>query len=264
MGNPAWVRLDFSYKNLGAHFNPATFRLDQVTGAPQVDAVDSAGRHTGLSYLQFEHKGGLSSGTSYPKNDSQSFTIYGENMSATKAGIFTFATPLQPGESILLLWSTQGNGIDYGADIVALDNVKLRYIPADAPLVNLPPAIEAGPVGRTLRAGDSVLLSVAVTGTAPFTYQWSKNGNALAGATADTFAIPAAQSGDAGNYTVTVANTAGQNTSAAATLAFGGLAQTITFPGVARPWFHDGAGSARARPARRCPSRIRCCPVRRS
>ena len=59
---------------------------------------------------------------------------------------------------------------------------------------------------------------VVATGTAPLSYQWQKNGTNIVGATAATNTIAAAQTTDAGNYTVVVTNVAGSITSAVATL----------------------------------------------
>jgi hypothetical protein len=55
-------------------------------------------------------------------------------------------------------------------------------------------------------------------GTAPLTYQWSKEGAALGGATAATLTLASVQPADAGRYTVTVSNTLGFVISPAATL----------------------------------------------
>ncbi len=56
------------------------------------------------------------------------------------------------------------------------------------------------------------------TGTPPLSYQWRKNGQPLAGQTGATRSRNNVQSGDAGNYTVVVSNSAGQVTSNPATL----------------------------------------------
>jgi hypothetical protein len=60
---------------------------------------------------------------------------------------------------------------------------------------------------------------VAVTGTAPFSYQWLKNGTAVIGATSSKYTTPPTT--DADNRTlfvVVVSNSAGSVTSNAATL----------------------------------------------
>ncbi len=80
------------------------------------------------------------------------------------------------------------------------------------------PAVSAQPQSVTVPAGSSASFSVTANGTGPLTYQWQKGGANIAGATAATYSIASAQSGDAGNYTVVVTNSVGLATSAAATL----------------------------------------------
>jgi hypothetical protein len=66
-------------------------------------------------------------------------------------------------------------------------------------------------------AGASASFSVSARGTSP-SYQWYKNGNAISGATGASHTISNAQASDAGNYTVTVFNTAGSVSSNVSTL----------------------------------------------
>ena len=61
-------------------------------------------------------------------------------------------------------------------------------------------------------------MGVGVTGSAPMTYQWRKNGVALAGGTSATYTVAALQGTDAGSYDVVVSNAAGSATSKAAVL----------------------------------------------
>ena len=63
------------------------------------------------------------------------------------------------------------------------------------------PDITAQPQGATLVNGGSVSLSIAASGTPPFTYQWYFNGAAISGATASTYSATAP-----GSYTVAVTN----------------------------------------------------------
>ena len=74
------------------------------------------------------------------------------------------------------------------------------------------------PASQTITAGDRVVFAVTTTGQAPFSYQWSKDGVALAGATDSVFVLANAQPGDAGDYTVVVSNSANRINSAVATL----------------------------------------------
>ncbi len=80
------------------------------------------------------------------------------------------------------------------------------------------PVISAQPASRAVATGGTVTLSVSVTGQAPFTYQWYKDGAAIDGATAPTYRISSASAASAGRYTVVVTNSLGSVTSNAATI----------------------------------------------
>jgi hypothetical protein len=89
--------------------------------------------------------------------------------------------------------------------------------------VNLPPTITTQPVNQTVTTGASITLTVAASGSAPLSYQWKKDGVALAGATNAIFALAGVSAKDAGGYTVDVSNSTGLVTSTVATLAVRGL-----------------------------------------
>ena len=85
--------------------------------------------------------------------------------------------------------------------------------------VNIPPAITTQPQSRTVTVGATGTFTVVATGTAPLTYEWSKNGTAITGATNSSYTTPATVTGDNGaSFTVKVSNVAGSQTSNAATL----------------------------------------------
>jgi hypothetical protein len=82
-----------------------------------------------------------------------------------------------------------------------------------APTITIPPA------GRTVTAGQTATFGVTASGTAPLTYQWKRNGTAIAGATGASYTTPATTIADSGAvFTVTVANGAGSVTSVGAVL----------------------------------------------
>jgi O-glycosyl hydrolase len=81
------------------------------------------------------------------------------------------------------------------------------------------PAITTQPASTTVTAGQTATFSVAASGTAPFTYQWSKNGAAISGATGSSYTTPATATADSGStFSVVVTNSAGSATSANAIL----------------------------------------------
>ncbi len=81
------------------------------------------------------------------------------------------------------------------------------------------PSITTPPVAQTVTAGRPASFSVAATSTSPLSYQWMKNGVAIAGATRSSLTIPAAITADDGaEFSVAVSQGAGGVTSSGATL----------------------------------------------
>ena len=83
----------------------------------------------------------------------------------------------------------------------------------------LVPAVATAPTARTVTVGEATTFNVTASGTPPFTYQWMKDGQPIAGATEASLTLPVVRAADAGNYTVRISNPAGGVTSAAAALA---------------------------------------------
>jgi len=85
--------------------------------------------------------------------------------------------------------------------------------------VGTPPAITSQPQSQSASIGQGALFSVAVSGSAPLSYQWYFNGTSpIPGATDASYLISAVSSNDAGGYSVIVANGLGAVTSLVATL----------------------------------------------
>ncbi len=83
----------------------------------------------------------------------------------------------------------------------------------------IPPTITGQPASATVNVGDSTTFSVAAFGSSPVTYQWRKDGVAIAGATSNSLTLSNVAVANAGAYTVTITNATAAVTSAAATLA---------------------------------------------
>ncbi len=109
---------------------------------------------------------------------------------------------------------------DAGSYTVAVGNVAGSTTSNAAALmvINVPPAINTQPIGQTGIVGSPSTFTVVATGTAPFTYQWRKNGVSISGATNGSLTLPSVQPTDAGIYTVVVGNLIGNTTSNPATL----------------------------------------------
>ena len=93
--------------------------------------------------------------------------------------------------------------------------------------------VDDPPASLTVDAGQSARLSVVAFSTLTPTYQWLKNGVAIAGATSDTYIIAATQTSDAGNYSVVVTNSSTTVTSNNTTLTVNpGSGVTLTAPAI--------------------------------
>jgi hypothetical protein len=81
-----------------------------------------------------------------------------------------------------------------------------------------PATVVTPPASVTRVEGIAVTLDVVASGSLPISYQWLSNGVAIAGATNSSFTLTDVQPSYASNYSVTVYNTLGTNTSFPATL----------------------------------------------
>jgi RHS repeat-associated protein len=81
-----------------------------------------------------------------------------------------------------------------------------------------PPSITTQPQSVVVGVGASATFTVAASGTAPLSYQWYRNGTAIAGATGSSYTVSNITVANAGNYTAVATNVGGSATSSVATL----------------------------------------------
>ena len=84
--------------------------------------------------------------------------------------------------------------------------------------VTVAPVFTTQPSSQTVNAGVTVTFSASATGTPAPTYQWYKNGVAIAGARSSSYKLTCVQRTAAGSYTVVATNSGGSVTSASAVL----------------------------------------------
>jgi hypothetical protein len=120
-------------------------------------------------------------------------------------------------------------GSDSGVFSVKVTNAGGSVMSANAYLnIAPPPTVTTQPQSQVVSQGQSVSFSVAASGSGSISYQWYFNGVSLGGAAnSSTYSINSVIMGNAGNYTVVVANSTGSATSAVATLTVS-LPLTIT------------------------------------
>lgn len=113
-------------------------------------------------------------------------------------------------------------GMNFASAAQVSDAQLLAFLADNAnsePVVTVAPGITSQPAGQTVDHGDSASFSVTATGTAPFSYQWRRDGVAIAGATESSYTIANTSTNDSGAaFSVVVTNPAGSATSANATL----------------------------------------------
>ena len=90
---------------------------------------------------------------------------------------------------------------------------------AFAQAVVTPPSITTQPVDTTVTVGQTAKFTVTATGTKPLSYQWTKNGVNITGATNPSYTTPPTTLADDGShFAATVTNSAGSVTSNSALL----------------------------------------------
>ncbi len=80
------------------------------------------------------------------------------------------------------------------------------------------PIFQYEPSPTSVTVGGTASLSVGIVGSPPITYQWSKNGVSIPGATSSSLTFPVAALSDTGTYSVVISDPAGTVTSTGAAL----------------------------------------------
>jgi hypothetical protein len=95
--------------------------------------------------------------------------------------------------------------------------------------VTTPVSIAAGPVTQTHCSGETNEFTVSASGSTPLSYQWRRNGQAIAGATAASYAFTSTQA-SAGSYDCIVSNRCGSLTSSVASLTVDDVPAIVSNP----------------------------------
>lgn len=193
--------------------------------------------------------GGSGSKGGTTNNTAPTITTQPQSQTVTVGATATFAVVAAGTAPLNYQWSKNGTAVsgatsasyttpatvsgDNGsAFTVAVSNMAGSQTSNAAALtVNVPPAITTQPQNQSVTVGATATFTVAATGTAPVSYQWSRGGTAIGGATNASYTTPATVIGDSGaTFAVTVSNVAGSQTSSTATLTVtaAAVAPTIT------------------------------------
>jgi len=182
--------------------NPAQVLINPVPVIPQISSHPAGQTLTAGATLRLEV---VASGTPAP---AYQWKKNGENLPNGNASVYTLAGA-QPGDSgayTVVVSNSAGNATSNPAQVLVNPAV-------------VAPVIGADPRGATVTVGATVEFAASLSsGTAPFTYQWTRNGEVLPGETGSTLRLANAQAGQAGTYRVTISNSAGSATSGGAEL----------------------------------------------
>ena len=110
---------------------------------------------------------------------------------------------------------------DNGSQFSVVVSNLVRAVSSNSVLLTVTsgPSIATQPAGQLVNAGQTATFTVVASGTAPLSYQWSKNGSAISGAMLASYTTPATAALDNGSqFQVTVSNSLGNVTSNPATL----------------------------------------------
>jgi hypothetical protein len=114
----------------------------------------------------------------------------------------------------------------YRSPLQTIQLTPVRFVPSGGP-DPIKPTLTGSIAGLNLTEGQSGSLSVTASGTAPLSYQWLKDGVAIAGATEPTLTLASTTTASGGRYSVVVTNAAGSVTSSDAVVAIEPLAARI-------------------------------------
>lgn len=141
------------------------------------------------------------------------------SMTATGTGPLAYqwffnATNVLAGATNTTLYLTNTLPTSAGNYTVVVTNVAGSVTSAVAMLtVLVPPSITAQPLSQTVSVGQNISFTMPVTGTAPFYYQWRKDGLVLSGQNANSLALANVIRAQSGLYSVVVSNAVGTVTS---------------------------------------------------
>lgn len=194
--------------------------VQTVAGATELDAGDRGNpiqATVGQSFVGgFAVVGAPATAASYEVTGDlpPGLTITGINGDTVNGNAVSITgTPTVPGEFTLKVraWRGINKTLNGGSPI-------FDYVINVAAAAGEAPTISAQPVSTTVAAGQSASFSVEASGDPAPTFQWRKDGADIPGATSATLLLASVQESDEGDYTVVVGNSAGEITSATATL----------------------------------------------
>jgi len=181
--------------------------LTGLTLQYDLEKYGTGNNSTILAYQVFNAGGGSVTGGTWISITT--VTQPGTGLTSTLANLSVGA-----GKEIWFRWQVSRTG--GSATATAVDNLTISsLIWASA---SVAPSIQQQPASLITEDGGAATFSVQASGNPPPSFQWRRNGSALAGGTNSSLVIDPASPADAGSYDVVVSNAAGSVTSTTATL----------------------------------------------
>ncbi len=210
--------------------------IDRQTGA-SLTLPDIAGTDAGVYSVVIRNSAGLTESAGVTVSVVQSVSIASQPEAATvvQGGSTLFQVAATGTEPISYQWSkddaaiadatnstltlTSIEAVNSGEYKVTVSNAAGSVTSDTVTLsVESPPVMTELTESLSAVEGESVELSVTAVGTVPITYQWSKGGVVLEGATGSTLSLANVVPSDASDYMVAVSNGAGRVESESITL----------------------------------------------
>jgi formylglycine-generating enzyme required for sulfatase activity len=194
------------------------------------DSSDPASNFNGIGFrvarsLSLNSEMGDSANVTWDARDEVNIASQPTNVTANQGASASFSVTAAGGGPYSYQWKKNGSSISNATGATLnLSNVQaadadsysvvvtgLGSVTSSAAVltVNVPPTVVTPPANVSANAGSSASFSVTAAGSTPATYQWKKNGVAIAGATSATLSLSAVGIVEEGIYTCVVANAYG-------------------------------------------------------
>jgi hypothetical protein len=168
---------------------------------------DSDGTNSGATFFEPEGIAVGSGDTLYVAdagNDSiRELTPSGTNWIVTTIAGWPGESGSQDGSGIAARFGYPASMAVSGGSLFVADSAN-NTIRSGSMITDQPPMISSQPQSQTVMFGTPVTFSVIATGQDTLYYQWFFNGAEIPGATGSTFSLAAAQSANAGTYSVLI------------------------------------------------------------
>jgi len=214
LGNPinALLRSAFTVAAVGGYH--ALAGATQLATNPATPATATVGSVFAMVFsvtgapanaASYEVRGVLPPGLSIPGLSGDLLNAQNGTISGTPTTAGSFSLSIRA-------WNTRNKQGQGGSPTFTL---QINVQPA---AVAEPPTFTVQPTGQAVTAGGQVTLTALATGSGSISYQWSKDGAVIAGATSPNLTLTNVTAAAAGSYLVIATNSAGSNQSNTANL----------------------------------------------